>query len=254
MRVGEMSDAKAGGEQIGPGYDPDRPRDRMPSLGEIFLHWYDAKFAEVKAVEKIRDIAEPWCFRCGWVAPSTFNPERLQEKYPDLSDDRMLGPIWDHAHGWLERCHLWDHVEGGPESVDNLVPMCVACHRHQPICETREAGLLYVNEDVRVPDDLQRWTDVYMGQPMRYLRRDMAFYIAVARMYEARWRIMAETVRLGKKPGLRAVEIIQMPNSDDPSIFWPRTRDEEKALRDRVDAERREQEAAWQKAREGHNG
>lgn len=113
-------------------------------MGGLALAWLD-RFediaAEFPALQGFGvSITEPFCFRCGWQAPtkSAFDyPERWKE-------DRAIAASWDQATGWLERAHLRDHMHGGDESPENMVALCVLCHEEQPICRTREEGVAFI--------------------------------------------------------------------------------------------------------------
>ena len=231
-------------------YDTSRPRDPMPSLGAIFLHWFDRDFAELKT-QRLRDVTDPWCFRCGWLAPTVF--ARTREKNPDLTGTAMVGAAWDDAHGWLTRCHLWDHAEGGPETADNLVPMCCACHRVQPPCGSREDGISYVNENVECPPLLREFTDIFRGKPRGYTRRDVMFWIGVSNHYEAKYKAIAASLAAGEQPSLL------LPDPDSPSYNWPLSREAAQTSEARTEAKRQERakraaalDAAMDALRDGH--
>lgn len=91
---------------------------RLPTLAQIVAYWRDADqpFPGLQALNV--DWAKPFCFRCGWRSPSP------TPKLPD--------PTWKLAAGWLERAHLHCRVFGGPDSVENLVPLCLLCHKAMP--------------------------------------------------------------------------------------------------------------------------
>ncbi|MDN3352293.1 hypothetical protein [Actinomadura sp. DC4] len=73
---------------------------------------------------------EPFCFRCGWLAP--------------VADGRGWRG-WNNAGGWLERAHLIDwralrdigEVEAANEP-GNYVLLCERCHRHMPSFDVGE--------------------------------------------------------------------------------------------------------------------
>ncbi|MBM0235888.1 HNH endonuclease [Micromonospora sp. ATA32] len=60
---------------------------------------------------------EPFCFRCGWLAPVP----------ADCDDD-----LWVVARSWLELAHLHNHAAGGSGDPSNVVPLCALCHRAMP--------------------------------------------------------------------------------------------------------------------------
>lgn len=118
----------------------------MPSLAKITRAW--EALGEDRLRETFPDLAcfgigwgEPFCFRCGWLAPT-----KEAADYPKgWPASRTIDSTWEGARGWLERCHLQDHRSGGTAASLNLVPLCVLCHEEQPSCETRGAGIAFVN-------------------------------------------------------------------------------------------------------------
>jgi len=187
------------------------PRDPMPSLGAIQSYWDDhwdellATFPEIRA----RSIGwgEPFCFRCGWLAP--VKPATTAERVPQA---------WNSAAGWLDRCHLQDHAEGGSEDPSNLAPMCMACHRWQPVSETREDGIAYVNEPVRVPTWLQVATDRDLASYPKDGHKDLSYWRVVGEYFESAWRGLVEGVRRGN-PATRDSPEFRV---DSESWHWPR--------------------------------
>jgi hypothetical protein len=123
-----------------------RPRDPMPSLATITRAW--EALGEGRLRETFPHLAcfsigwgEPFCFRCGWLAPTKEAADCRQ----DWPASHAIDSAWQGAGGWLERCHLQDHSCGGSAGSLNLVPLCVLCHEEQPPCETRAAGIAFVN-------------------------------------------------------------------------------------------------------------
>jgi hypothetical protein len=122
------------------------PREPMPSLATITRAWEELGKNQLR--ETFPNLAcfgigwgEPFCFRCGWLAPS-----KEAADYPNgWPAGRAIDSAWQGARGWLERCHLRDHHFGGTADPLNLVPLCVLCHEEQPPCETRAAGIAFVN-------------------------------------------------------------------------------------------------------------
>jgi hypothetical protein len=145
----------------------------MPSLAAIEKHWECLDRDELKAIFPDHGVfgigwGEPFCFRCGWLAPVADYPaveRRLKRagKLKGLDEcavrNRVYDATWNGAGGWLQRAHLRDHCHGGAETPDNIVPMCLSCHDHMPDCRTRDEGLAYVNEDALVSIFLQMLTD-----------------------------------------------------------------------------------------------
>jgi hypothetical protein len=170
----------------------DRIRESLPSLAEISLAW------EWLGADVLKDVfpglrcfeigwGEPFCFRCGWLAPG---PEAAD--YPaSWKAERAIGSAWDAASGWLERAHLQDHNEGGDTDAWNLVPLCPLCHEDQPLCRTRDEGIAFVNTRSRYAGLVwaaQIFTDAHYrdrrrpgkGMALRCLLRAYAFTGAVA--------------------------------------------------------------------------
>lgn len=148
-----------------------RERDKMPSLAEIAQAWawLGADIREVFPDLKQLAIGwgEPSCFRCGWLAPS-----KEAADYPSSwSAERAVDAAWKAAAGWLERAHLQDHIFGGDVDAWNLVPLCALCHEEQPDCETREAGVAFVNEGSSVPAPMQLGVQVFTDAFYRGVQR-----------------------------------------------------------------------------------
>src|SRR4051812_42942355 len=119
----------------------DRPTP--PSAATIARWWYENhrdddgvpgfRFGEIGT-------GEPFCFRCGWLAP--------------VSDGRGWRG-WNTAGGWLERAHLVDwralrdigEIEAANEPGDYVL-LCERCHRRMPPFEVGEwaAALAWVEE------------------------------------------------------------------------------------------------------------
>jgi len=120
----------------------------MPSLYRIAQAWADLPEAHLEAtLPKVRilsiGIGEPSCFRCGLLPPV---PDCTCYE-PTKGDPEGLRQAWAGAGGWLERGHLQDRLWGGADDPLNLVPLCVLCHDQQPMCETREQGIAFVNSE-----------------------------------------------------------------------------------------------------------
>ncbi|WP_433731159.1 hypothetical protein ACQP2Y_21970 [Actinoplanes sp. CA-051413] len=93
---------------------------------------------------------EPFCFRCGWLAPT-----------PDDDDNP-----WRRMDSWLEKAHLQDHVGGGPDTAENIVPLCAICHRGMPdFPDSRAAALAWVKAQGHssCPSWWQQATDALWG-------------------------------------------------------------------------------------------
>jgi hypothetical protein len=123
-----------------------RPREPLPSLATIMRAWDGLGEKRLREVfPEIECFAigwgEPFCFRCGWLAPS-----KEAADFPDhWSAPRAIKCCMAASSGWLEPCHLQDHWSGGTVDSLNLVPLCVLCHEEQPPCRTRAGGIAFVN-------------------------------------------------------------------------------------------------------------
>lgn len=95
-----------------------RVNRRRTQIGPIIDYWREAArevFPNIRA--HWTGWGEPFCFRCGWLAP--------------LPDARVLNR-WDFVGGWLELAHLHDFSGGGPTEPANIVPLCELCHHAMP--------------------------------------------------------------------------------------------------------------------------
>jgi hypothetical protein len=143
----------------------------MPSLATITRAW------EVLGENQLRETfphlacfgigwGEPFCFRCGWLAPS-----KEAADYPNVwPAGRAIDSAWQGSRGWLERCHLRDHYFGGTAAPLNLVPLCVLCHEEQPPCETRAAGIAFVNS-ASPRDGIAPWMQMITDELGRGIKR-----------------------------------------------------------------------------------
>lgn len=156
----------------GVGENHSRPREEMPKLSAISLVWEEMDSDELRSLfPDLRCFGigwgEPFCFRCGWLAPS---PEAAD--YPQTwKAERAINAAWDAATGWLERAHLHDHRFGGEEDALNLVPLCPLCHEQQPFCRTREEGIAFVNEGADVPEVMRAAVQMFTDTLCRDIRR-----------------------------------------------------------------------------------
>jgi len=136
------------------------------SLDAIAQFWEDSgskHFPLLAAVAK--DWSNPFCFRCGWHAPQP--------------DEPSLRP-WTRANGWLERAHLHDRSGGGPNTADNLVPLCGLCHRYMPeFPDSREPAIEWARsqEHSGCPRWWQRKTDELFGGS-RFIRNPGSTHLA----------------------------------------------------------------------------
>jgi len=91
---------------------------RRPAVTKVIDYWRETAgeiFPDIHAAAI--GWGEPFCFRCGWLAPL---PEKW-DKDP-----------WAVVGGWLELAHLQNHGAGGPDDETNIVPLCPLCHHAMP--------------------------------------------------------------------------------------------------------------------------
>lgn len=103
----------------------------MPVMDKLAAYWvahWEGVFPDLTAA--VIGWGEPFCFRCGWLAPVPGNGR---------------AGAWRHANGWLERAHLQDHMTGGGNEFDNIVPLCAICHRAMPdFAHSRDDAIAWV--------------------------------------------------------------------------------------------------------------
>jgi len=112
----------------------------MPSLTRIADWWMHPERASAfpGLAAWALGWGEPFCFRCGWLAPVP--PAAI------CNGQTLAKDPWRWAKGWLERAHLAEHSEGGPDAPENLVPLCGLCHRQMPEgLASREAAIAWIN-------------------------------------------------------------------------------------------------------------
>lgn len=94
---------------------PRRPsRYYMASLWEIARYWSE----RVPAEFSFEPLPWPHCFACNQDVPC-----RGKDSIPDR---------WNKASAYLDRAHLVDRELGGLDGPQNLVPLCLECHRRMP--------------------------------------------------------------------------------------------------------------------------
>lgn len=104
---------------------PARPPRRMPALWTLASYWAARFGLDGDA------LAVPFCFGCGTEMPADgATPERR----------------WNRAAGRLERAHLVDRFLGGLDGPQNVIPLCVLCHKLMPMfdIEQGDAALAWV--------------------------------------------------------------------------------------------------------------
>jgi hypothetical protein len=105
----------------------------MPTLNKIAEWWADQDTDPTYGDRlSVIGLGEPFCFRCGWLAP--------------VDDTIPTAQSWRASSSWLDRAHLEDHCETGNDHVSNLVPLCRLCHSEQPEQLSREAALEWVKK------------------------------------------------------------------------------------------------------------
>lgn len=143
---------------------------KRPAIVRVIDYW------EAKAPEVFPNIhahaigwGEPFCFRCGWLAP--------------LPEDWDKDP-WSVVGGWLELAHLQDRAAGGGDDETNIVPLCPLCHHAMPeFTSGRDAAVAWVA--AQQPTSHEPWwqtaTDVRWGgdEFVSYVgwKRFFGFYI-----------------------------------------------------------------------------
>lgn len=163
---------------------------RMPSLFQIAEFWKGNHASHLPDLLTGRDLARPFCFRCGWRVPTWDTP----------MDDKA---VWRYASGWLERAHLQDHSSGGPDTADNLVPLCTLCHRIMPefpFAEDIPEALAWVRGELHMscPRWWQSETNALWSsdQPLQFVGSDEFFRKYVSR--SRRNALMHEALRLAE--------------------------------------------------------
>ena len=143
----------------------------MPSLASISGAWEALEHAGLRRIfPELRCFeigwGEPFCFRCGWLAPS-----KEAADYPGFwPASRVLDAAWQGSSGWLERCHLQDHCYGGTTNALNLVPLCVLCHEEQPPCREQGKGIAFVNS-ASPREGIAPWIQMVTDELGRGLKR-----------------------------------------------------------------------------------
>ena len=170
-----------------------RSRKRsMPSLYSIAVYWLEPDSQmEARAsgeasgfVALVVDPGEPSCVRCGWRIP-----QLSQRLNGDGSTD--LRREWKAAGAFIDRAHLANHAEDGPDTASNLVPLCHLCHRDMPWFNTRREALAWVAAGCDRPwigyIDWTRFTDHVYGEPYTGKRKQIADELGFACPWGWRW-------------------------------------------------------------------
>jgi hypothetical protein len=120
----------------------------MPHPYKIAQHWQDRAEVEWPEFRGLYiGLAEPFCFRCGWLAPC------------QAEDADTMAIAWRAAGKWLDRAHLADRAHGGLDGPQNLVMLCKLCHHTMPSFTEGSAGLTWVRTGDLRSDVFQIWTD-----------------------------------------------------------------------------------------------
>lgn len=151
------------------------------SLANIAAHWHSRKASPIYQHTDFDLIGagEPFCFRCGWLAPVNDTPLKANP-----------WAVWNRASGYLERAHLADYAalrdtgRLAEDSIDNLVPLCRWCHRAMPEHDTREQAVAWVVSGPQRPWMRQVCSDLVSLRVRR--RRDLAVVVdrVLARTFE----------------------------------------------------------------------
>ncbi len=125
-------------------------RRGMPTLYGIVQYWrgrYGEVFPNLQA--SYVGWGEPFCFRCGWLAP-------VDDTQTTLAAFGTPPEAGLTAH----TCRTWPSVVNGPE---NLVPLCRQCHDIMDPCESRAEAIAYVNDGILADSWWQIHTDAVFG-------------------------------------------------------------------------------------------
>lgn len=149
-----------------------QPR-RMPTMQAIADYWAANEPDWLKS--RWVGWGEPFCFACGWMPP-----------IPDGQSNS-----WRLATPWLDRAHLHDRANGGPDDASNIVPLCHLCHDAMPEMMLSTAdGLQWVRDRPTREPMFQWWTDhkltgrrptrstTMLRARMRYLERMRCLEVA----------------------------------------------------------------------------
>ncbi|WP_327038508.1 HNH endonuclease [Micromonospora maris] len=172
-------------------------RRGMPTLYGIVQYWrvgYEKVFPNLKA--SYIGWGEPFCFRCGWLAP--------------VDDTQAtLAAVWNSAQGWLDRAHLQDLALGGSNQPENLVPLCRQCHDIMDPCETRVEAIAYINDGIPVDSWWQMHTDTIFGSETNHY--SPTHKTKLMRDLYVRWvenNRVIEAARRGNPQAVRRVEVL----------------------------------------------
>jgi hypothetical protein len=107
-----------------------RPYRREPRLAVIVRYWHER--GDPFPLDD-DDLSSPHCFGCCRLVPA-----RLY----DPADAQAVR--WDKSSACLDRAHLVDRCRGGLDGPQNLVPLCLRCHRVMPMFTDGMAAISWV--------------------------------------------------------------------------------------------------------------
>ncbi len=169
-------------------------RRGMPTLYRIVQYWrvrHGEVFPNLQA--SYIGWGEPFCFRCGWLAP--------------VDDTRAtLAAVWNSARGWLERAHLQDLALGGSNGPENLVPLCRQCHDIMDPCKNRAEAIAYVNDGIPADSWWQMHTDAIFGPGADF---DIPCKTKIMRDTYIRWVEHMRTMEAAKHGDRHAVKRLE---------------------------------------------
>ncbi len=97
-----------------------RPGRRlMPSLQTVAEYWLQRDGSPFD--DDPVGIGKPHCIRCGFM-----------HRWVIKRGVYWPTPAWDSASAWLDRAHLVDRDLGGLDGPQNVVPLCLGCHKIMP--------------------------------------------------------------------------------------------------------------------------
>ncbi|WP_230582458.1 HNH endonuclease [Salinispora tropica] len=188
VRTADQSTAKEGMKLVG------ASRRGMPTLYGIVEYWRGRRgvvFPNLKA--SYIGWGEPFCFRCGWLAP--------------VDDTQAtLAVVWNSARGWLDRAHLQDLALGGSNGPENLVPLCRQCHDIMDPYESRAEAIAYVNDGIPADSWWQMHTDVVFGSEVSL---DVSYKTKIMRDVYTRWVEQMRVIEVAKRGNPQAVKRLE---------------------------------------------
>lgn len=143
--------------------------------------------------------------------------QRRKLRHPQMDDDGILNLVWKNAGGWLERAHLHDHCQSGNDDLSNLVPLCIGCHLFMPSCDSRQAGIDYVNESASKIDE-------YPRSELKWMSKREQYWMKIALQFQGECLFYTEMIRAGHTREI--MNDLQPPSWRSPNKYtnylWPR--------------------------------